>query len=212
MGPVAGILLAAGAGRRFHGHKLLHPLADGEPVGVAAGRNLIAAVPDCVAVVRAGDLALASALGALGLRIHPHPGADGGMGTSIAAGVSATPGAGGWLIALGDMPWVRPETIRALADALRAGVSLVAPIHAGRRGHPVGFAAAWGERLQALNGNHGARNLIAAHAERLVLLPTADPGVLRDVDGPADLERYDQGHQAADPVERRRGGAGHNAG
>jgi molybdenum cofactor cytidylyltransferase len=192
MRPVTGILLAAGAGRRFgvHSgtHKLLQPFPGGEPIAVAAGRNLIAAVPDSIAVVRAGDLQLAAALGAVGLRIVEHPGADGGLGTSLAAGVAATPEASGWLIALGDMPWVRPETISALAQALAAGAALVAPICGGRRGHPVGFAALWGDRLLNLKGDQGARDLIAAHAAQLLLLPTEDPGVLLDVDTPADLE------------------------
>lgn len=189
MAPITGILLAAGAGRRFGSQKLLHPLAGGEPVGVVAGRNLIAAIPDCIAVVRAGDHALAAALSAIGLRIHEHPGADRGIATSIAAGVAATASAAGWLIALGDMPWVRPETIRALADVLRNGAELVAPVHAGTRGHPVGFGAPWRDRLGALTGDRGARDLIAAHEARLVLLPTEDLGVRLDVDGPADLNQ-----------------------
>jgi molybdenum cofactor cytidylyltransferase len=191
MRPVTGVLLAAGAGRRFgvHGgtHKLLQPLPGGEPLAVAAGRNLVAAVPHSVAVVRAGDLRLAAALGAVGLRIVEHGGADGGIGTSLAAGVAAAPDAAGWLIALGDMPWVQPETISALTQALARGASLVAPLHAGRRGHPVGFAALWRDQLLDLKGDQGARDLIAAQAGQLLLLPTEDPGVLLDVDTPADF-------------------------
>ena len=190
MRPLTGILLAAGTGRRFGAHKLLQVLPGGEPVGVAAARNLIAAVPGSIAVVRAGDQALAAALGAVGLRIVEHPGADGGLGTSLAAGVAATPDAAGWLIALGDMPWVRAETILALTEALAAGASLVAPLYAGRRGHPVGFASPWRDRLMTLKGDRGARDLIAAHEDQLLLLTTKDPGVLLDVDAPADLERH----------------------
>jgi molybdenum cofactor cytidylyltransferase len=203
MRPVTGILLAAGAGRRFGVHrgapKLLQPLPGGEPVAVAAGRNLIAAVLGSIAVVRAGDPELAAALEAVGLRIIEHPGADGGLGTSLAAGVAATPDAAGWLIALGDMPWVQPETISALAQALAAGASLVAPISAGRRGHPVGFAALWGDRLMTLKGDQGARDLIAAHAGQVVLLPTKDPGVLLDVDAPTDLDAYASINRSAEP-------------
>ena len=187
MNRVTGILLAAGAGRRFGAHKLLQPLAGGEPIGIAAGRSLIAALPDSVAVVRSGDRVLAEALAALGLRIQEHPGAAQGMGTSIAAGIAASPDATGWLIALGDMPWVRPETTRALAEALARGAPLVAPWHGGRRGHPVGFSAAWRDRLLALDGDRGARDLIAAQGAGLVLVPTTDSGVLRDVDHPGDL-------------------------
>jgi molybdenum cofactor cytidylyltransferase len=205
MRPVTGILLAAGAGRRFGvhrgAHKLLQPLPGGEPLAVAAGRNLIAAVPGSIAVVRAGDHRLAAALEAVGLRIVEHPGADGGLATSLAAGVAATPDAAGWLIALGDMPWIQPETILALAQALAAGASLVAPLNAGRRGHPVGFAAIWRDQLLNLKGDQGARDLIAAQAGPLVLLPTQDPGVLLDVDTPADLDRHGLVNRGADPED-----------
>ncbi len=139
-------------------------------------------------MVRAGNLALAQALAAIGLRSCEHPGAEAGMGTRLATGVSAAADAAGWVIALGDMPWARPETIRDLSEALRAGAKLVAPQQAARRGNPVGFAATWGERLRALTGDRGARDLIAARADLLVLVPAEDPGVLLDVDSPADLK------------------------
>ena len=111
------------------------------------------------------------------------------MGTSLAAGVSATPEAGGWLIALADMPWIRPATMRLLADRLRGGASMVAPVCAGRRGHPVGFAARWGEQLKSLCGDEGARDLLAGHAGELELRSSVDAGVLRDIDHPGDLTR-----------------------
>ena len=57
-----------------------------------------------------------------------------------------------------------------------------------RRGHPAGFAALWRDQLLNLKGDQGARDIIAAHAGQLVLLPTEDPGVLLDVDTPADLD------------------------
>ena len=188
MTSITGILLAAGDGRRFGGRKLLYPLPGGEPVGVAAARNLIEAVRDAVAVVRPGDRELSAVLSAVGMRIVENPAAADGIGTSLSAGVGATDGARGWLVALADMPWIRPTTIRGLTEALLTGAPLVAPLHRGRRGHPVGFAARWQAQLQALTGDQGARHLLARHAGDLVLQSTADPGVLRDVDSLADLE------------------------
>ena len=64
--PIVGVLLAAGSATRFGGDKLLRPLPDGTPIGVAALKNLAAAVDTVVAVVRIGDEALATALAAHG--------------------------------------------------------------------------------------------------------------------------------------------------
>lgn len=202
---VVGILLAAGSAQRFAGNKLLAALPDGVPVGVAAARALVAGVPEAIAVVRPGDRALADALAGAGLRVVENPLAGLGMGGSLAAGVRASADAAGWLVALADMPWVRADTVRGLADALRDGASMVAPQHAGRRGHPVGFAACWGGQLQALHGDQGARGLITDHPGALVLQPTDDPGVLGDVDRPADLQKDD-------PRKANQRGAGGEAG
>lgn len=191
MSGIVGILLAAGSAQRFGAPKLLHPLDDGTPLGIAAAQTLMRALPDTIAVVRAGDHALRDAFVAIGLSVVENPAAERGMGGSLAAGVKAAAGAGGWIIALADMPWVQASTIRALAARLSGGASIVAPLHAGRRGHPVGFAPRWGARLAALDGDQGARGLIATHPQALVLHPTDDPGVLRDVDRRTDLLRGD---------------------
>lgn len=189
MTEVAGILLAAGAAKRFGSPKLLHSLPDGVPVGVAAARALVQAVPNTLAIVQPGDRLLIEAFSAIGLRIVENPLADHGMGTSLAAGVSAAGEAGGWLIALADMPWIRPATIRVLADRLQDGASMVAPIFGGRRGHPVGFSRRWGDKLRTLDGDDGARSLLAEHTDQLILVTTMDAGVLADVDQPYDLVR-----------------------
>jgi molybdenum cofactor cytidylyltransferase len=184
---VAGLLLAAGSARRFGSPKLLHPLPDGVPVGVASARALVRVVPNVLAVVQPGDRLLIETFLSMGLGIVENPLADHGIGTSLSAGVNASREATGWLIALADMPWIRPATIRMLADSLRSGASMVAPVFGGRRGHPVGFSQRWGGRLRTLGGDAGARGMLAEHADELVLLDTADPGVLQDVDHPDDL-------------------------
>jgi len=186
---IVGILLAAGAGRRFGSEKLLHPLASGGLMGMEAARNLITAIPGSLAVIRPGDQDLADRFAALGLRVVENPEAVRGMGLSLAAGVTAAADAAGWLVALADMPWIRPQTIVSLTNELRQGASLVAPVHQGRRGHPVGFNRKWRSRLQALTGDQGARALLADHNSELTLQATADPGVLLDVDRQVDLHR-----------------------
>lgn len=180
----AAILLAAGQGRRFGADKLLHPLADGTPMAVAAARRLQSVVAHSIAVVADARGELARQLAAEGLHIVSNPRAAEGMGTSIACGVAAAPAAGGWLIALGDMPWVPEAVIHAVAAALAAGADRAAPVCRGRRGHPVGFGVRHGPALQRLSGDAGARGLLAANEDTLVLIETGAEGILHDIDTP----------------------------
>ncbi|MBK1704539.1 molybdopterin-guanine dinucleotide biosynthesis protein MobA [Halochromatium glycolicum] len=180
-----GILLAAGKGRRFGGDKRLHPLADGTPMVVAAARALSAALPRTLAVVREAD-EVAQRLAREGVEVICCPAAAGGMGHSIACGVAASAEADGWLIALGDMPWVRPESIAAVAAALAEGAPVARPCYTGRHGHPVGFSAPFGSDLQRLDGDNGARHLL--RSVHVVEIPCTDPGVIRDVDDPRHLQ------------------------
>ena len=184
---IVGILLAAGAGTRFGGDKLLFPLADGTPVGVQAARNLLSGVDHGVAVLRPSDRQLAHLLAAEGLQVAFCPGAETGMGTSLAFGVTAAQDGDGWLIALADMPFILHGTIHGVASLLRAGAPIAAPRHQGRRGHPVGFARAFFHDLAQLNGDQGAHPLLAAHAGRIQMLECEDPGIFADIDTPSDL-------------------------
>jgi molybdenum cofactor cytidylyltransferase len=184
---IRGILLAAGAGRRFGGAKLSAPLPSGVPVAVAAGRNLLAGgVDEVTAVVRPGSPEPGASLEAAGFTVTTCPRAEEGMGASLAWGVTQAP-ADGYLIALGDMPWIRPETIATIAQALREGAPLVRPCHQGRPGHPVGFGAGFRPQLMACSGDRGARHLLVEHGHRMQTLDVPDPGVFTDVDRPGDL-------------------------
>jgi molybdenum cofactor cytidylyltransferase len=185
--PIVGVLLAAGRAERFGGDKLLAVLPDGECIGAASTRHLLAAVPDVIAVVRSDDGALAAALGAAGARIVRCANAFDGMGASLACGVSARPEAGGWLVALADMPWIETATIARVARAVADGAIIAAPYHRGERGHPVGFAKTLYESLSLLGGDEGAKSIVAAHRDRITRIDVEDPGILRDIDTPADL-------------------------
>jgi len=192
---IVGILLAAGKGARFGGGKLLAPLRTafddipaGTPIGAAACRHLVAALPETIAVVRSGDSLLAAMLAAEGARVIECARADEGMGASLACGVSAAAGAAGWAIALGDMPWIQAATIRAVAATIAAGAHIAAPEFDGRRGHPVAFSRRHGVGLAALEGDEGARAILAAHKASIRMLAVADAGVVRDVDRRDDIE------------------------
>lgn len=185
------------------------------PLVIAAARNLLAAGP-VLAVVRdvpagapgPGETPAAEPrqrlrqlLAAAGCRVisyagpatdaprdagAPEGGQDEGTGASIACAVRASAGAAGWIIALGDMPRIRPQTIAAVRRALQDGALTAAPYYRGQRGHPVGFGAACGAALAALAGDAGARSILQRHPPLRV--DVDDPGILFDVDRPEDLQ------------------------
>jgi molybdenum cofactor cytidylyltransferase len=182
-----GLLLAAGSATRFGSDKLQHPLPHGVAIAVQAARHLKAAVPRVVAVVREGADATARALAAEGCEVAVCASAAEGMGASLACAARAAGEADGYLVALADMPFVRPSTIAAVRDALAGGAAVAAPYFRARRGHPVGFAGSLRAELAALSGDEGAKRVLDAHAAQLVKVPVGDPGALRDIDKPADL-------------------------
>lgn len=187
--PAVAVLLAAGAGSRFGGGKLLHPLEDGAAIAAHAARNLIAAGLAVTAVVRPGDFPVAEMLEQEGCEVTVCPEAARGMGVSLAHGVAATKEAGGWIVALADMPRILPDTISRVAQALRDGAAIVAPAYQGDRGHPVGFGRRFLHELQALSGDSGARVIVQRNQALVRLIDTDDPGILLDIDRRSDLTR-----------------------
>jgi molybdenum cofactor cytidylyltransferase len=184
------LVLAAGLSTRFAaGDKLLHPYA-GRPL-LDWALETVQQVPLAwhAMVTGPGDPAKAALARArrFALAINPDPAA--GMGDSIAAGMRILDiELDGLFIVLGDMPHVGAAVFTELASrfAQRGAGCIVAPAHRGQRGHPVLFGAAHFAALRALRGDHGARAVLTA-AEDVLLLPVADSGVLRDVDTLADL-------------------------
>ena len=187
---ITGILLAAGSARRFGSNKLLHLLPDGTPIAVAAARNLKAAIPSSLAIVRPQDHALIDLFSAEGFTVVASASTAGGMGVSLACGVRASSHAKGWIIALADMPFIQPDTILAVRDALEHGYPLAPPVYHGRRGHPVGFGNKFFGELTSLAGDEGARSIVSAHATNGFMVPCEDPGILADIDSEDDMERH----------------------
>lgn len=186
------ILLGAGFGRRYAqatgADKLMAPCIglDGikRPVLEQSLLAFQGWAGERLLVVREGSPALQALGDRHGFDIQTI--ATAGMGDSLGAAVRARPDACGWLVALGDMPWVRPETLAYVAAAMTPDQACV-PVYAGRRGHPVGFGACYGKALAALSGDQGGRRLLQEGLVRE--LSVDDPGIVRDVDVPEDLAR-----------------------
>ncbi len=193
------VILAAGAGRRFAEHstirKLLAPF-EGRPLIAGALDAAFAAPARRVLLVTDGDPDLAAVArdhaATQGrqddLDIVTAADAAEGMGASLRTAVGTLPpDCDGVFVFLGDMPRAPPGLAQTLLDALTPAFDAVAPRFGERRGHPVLFASSCFPALRGLSGDVGAREVLVAIGERLALVDTVDPGVLFDVDRPADL-------------------------
>ena len=180
---VGALVLAAGLSRRMGAAKLALPL-DGVPI-LARTLGAVAAAGLPPLLVTGGHAEAVRAIAGDLPSVHADHHAE-GLAESLKAGLAAAPP--DWtaaLIILADMPFVRPETLRQLADALAQGAPAVVPVQAGRRGNPAGFARSSWPPLMALKGDQGARPLLdSLHA---MDIPVDDPGIHRDIDAPADL-------------------------
>jgi len=189
---LAAIVLAAGRGSRFRAEagadqdKLLADCVGREGVMRPVIEQVLVNLPDRLMarwLVTTPDrteiIRLAQAYGCQVLLLQ-----SAGMGESIAAAVAASASADGWLVVLGDMPFIQSSSIERVIDALEEdGISV--PVQAGDYGHPVAFGRAFGPDLMALTGDRGGKPLFARVRVREVQVE--DAGVLWDVDLPKRL-------------------------
>lgn len=184
------LLLAAGRGRRFGADKRFARLPGGEYLLEACLRVIAESGLPLRVCLRPGDRRAQALLRSAGVEALVCPDADRGMGHSLARGFRGVSDWDAALVALADMPWIGADSYRAVAGAAEAG-RIVVPTYRGQRGHPVAFGAGFFPELTALAdgaGDRGARELLTRHAAQVGELPLDDPGILRDVDRPADLQ------------------------
>lgn len=188
---VAAIVLAAGGSSRMgERNKLLVDLA-GEPLVARTVDTLLHshARPVVVVTGHQRDAVEAALDGKDVTLVHNASWAD-GMSTSIRAGLDALPDdVAGAMLALGDMPFVRPKDVEALIQAFapEGGAPICVPMHDRKRGHPVVWAKRFFHELHTLSGDVGARAVLDAHMDEVHLVPIEDPGVHVDVDTPEAL-------------------------
>lgn len=189
--PIAAILLAAGRSTRMGAaNKLLQPLAGTAMVRRVAEALTAAPVAPVIVVTGHDADPVARALDGLALSLVHNPDYAQGMATTLRAGLAAVPArCAGALVALADMPWVRPASLEALVAAFAPdrGGAIVIPTCQGRRGNPVLIGRRFFAEIQTLDGDCGAKSVIARHREEVRELALDDPGVLRDIDRPEDL-------------------------
>lgn len=197
-GGVAGLLLAAGGGRRLGGRPKALLTHHGRPL-----------VEHAVAVLRAGGCArihVVLGAGATAVRARAelpgcvlvdNPEWAEGMGSSLRAGLESLTGTGAdaALVSLVDQPGIGPEavarvlaTYESSASPDRPGGALVAAAYDGRRGHPVLFGADhWADIAATATGDRGARAYLKAHDDVITLVECGDVARPYDIDTEADL-------------------------
>ena len=113
-----------------------------------------------------------------------------GMLTSLQAGLRAIPAdAAAVMFTLVDHPAVRAETVdRLVEEFFSSGRTLAIPRYGERRGHPVLLARRVAEEILALGPDRSAKEVIRGYRGETLFVDAGDPGVLRDIDLPADYE------------------------
>jgi molybdenum cofactor cytidylyltransferase len=189
---VGGVLLAAGTSERFEGGNKLLAQIDGEPIVRRAARTLIESpVAGTVAVLGHDADAVAAALDDLDVETRHNDAYREGQHTSVAAGVAAARERG-WdavVFALGDMPFVDPDTVERVLDAYTDGEqTILAPEYEGQRGNPALFDATHFDALASVTGDRGGREIVEDSG---TLVAVDDPGIHSDIDRPDDIQNLD---------------------
>jgi molybdenum cofactor cytidylyltransferase len=198
MAEIAAIILAAGKSSRFRGDD---PDAKTKAVALLDGAPMVRHVAQAaidaglkplvlVAGFNAEEVAAATQ-GFSDLRIVHNQDYETGLASSLRAGVAALPlSAAGAIVLLADMPLVQAQTIRRLVDTFNEnpGAAAVVPVHAGQWGNPILLGAKLFGDVALLQGDSGARKLLASRAD-VALMECADEAVSLDIDTRDDLVR-----------------------
>jgi molybdenum cofactor cytidylyltransferase len=155
-------------------------------VAGSSARNLLSVLPATIAVIPPGGNSSTLLQELAGCEITICPDAQNGLASSLVHALRHTSDkSAGWIIGLADMPFVQPESIAAIVQALNNGAGIAVPTYHGKRGNPVGFSRQYLSQLLALTGDQGARGLLKTFPVTEVAVK--DTGILKDIDVPQDL-------------------------
>ena len=193
-----GVLLAAGVGHRFDaaqpGRKL-EVLIDGVSVAERSLATLAASTDAVVVVARSLASPLAQFAASRAYQVVCPALSEtnqAGMGHSLACGASRVTqqfvGVTTVVIALADMPWLNPDTVKLLVTQSQTLDAIVQPVYRRDKGHPVVFPGRYLNELAACSADVGAKHILQAHASNVHVFEVDDAGVIRDVDIPQDIK------------------------
>lgn len=187
--------MAAGQSSRFGSFKPLACLPDGNTLLSTTYSRIRQVTEHCVVVSAPQHTALHTYCLAQGIPFWTTPVTTRSLGQSIGLAVRAHGNAGGWLIALADMPAINAATYQQILNSMRSD-RIVRPVTLdGCPGHPVGFGSDFYQPLVAqstVEAAHsgGSRAILARHADKLDQLVCNDPGIVLDIDRPSDIKHH----------------------
>jgi molybdenum cofactor cytidylyltransferase len=188
---VAAIILAAGRSTRMGGpNKLLAELGGKTLVRIVAEQVLASKAQGVIVVTGHQAEQVEKALQGLKVKFVRNPDFAEGLASSVKAGVAVVPeNADGAVICLGDMPLISAHLIDRLIEAFAPdrGHLIAVPVSDGRRGNPVLWSRRFFNELMTLDGDIGARHLIARHSEAVAEVPVEGFGAFLDIDTPQAL-------------------------
>ena len=196
-------MLAAGAGSRFGGGKLLASYQGRPLVETVLSQLHEAPVNEIIAVVGdqtgEGGVRLRQVCSLYGALIAENPRWEEGISTSVKRGLAAcSPGADAAVVVLGDQPLVGATAVRRLLEAHEGGASVAVATYGGKRRNPALFArGTWPMLREELSGDEGARGFLERHPELVTEVACDDVADPADVDTREDLRRL----EARGPVE-----------
>jgi molybdenum cofactor cytidylyltransferase len=194
------IVLAAGRSTRMDGpNKLLAELEGKKLVRIATEQALASKASGVIVVTGHQADLVEQALAGLDVKFVRNQEFAAGLASSVKAGIAAVPAdADGAVICLGDMPLIDAGLIDRLIDDFAAdrGHLIVVPVAGGRRGNPVLWSRRFFQELMTLDGDVGARHLIAKHSEAVAEVAVEGEGAFLDIDTPQALEAARGGQSA----------------
>jgi CTP:molybdopterin cytidylyltransferase MocA len=188
---IAGIVLAGGRSQRMGRRKATLKVGDETFLECAVRVLREGGCEDIVVVLGVDGPELTDLAVSSGFRATKSGGGPEQI-DSLRAGLRALPGTAEAAVVIPvDHPLIEPRTVTTVIEAFEGSRAPVVRVsHAGRRGHPVLFAANVFDELLRGGLPDGARTVVRAHADQLVEIDVDDPGVLIDIDTPADYEEH----------------------
>ena len=196
MRDLGAIVLAAGSSRRMQGTNKLTVELNGRPLLAHCLETISRlGLGQVIVVTGAESSAITRTVEPFGFSVVHNSGHARGMGSSISVGIDAlAPRLSGAFVCLGDMPFVRAEVFRDLADVLNSKaaqcIDAVVPCHDNRHGHPVLFTSKMFDALIGLGADRGAWSIINSGDWNVHWLEVDCAGITTDIDTPNDLGNW----------------------